>query len=131
HTREEKEKNYRAAPSGVPGVETTLPLLLDAANKKRMTLARIAQMTSSNPARIFNLKSKGALAAGKDADLVLVDLKKSRVIDGEKLFTKCNWSPFEGRKLKGAVERVFLRGEEVFDGENILAKRGYGKELTR
>ncbi|MEW6329304.1 MAG: dihydroorotase family protein, partial [Candidatus Micrarchaeota archaeon] len=78
HTREEKEKNYRAAPSGVPGVETTLPLLLDAANKKRMTLARIVQMTSSNPARIFNLKSKGALAAGKDADLVLVDLKKSR-----------------------------------------------------
>ncbi len=130
HTREEKEQDYHAAPSGVPGVETTLPLLLDAASKKRITLARIAQMTSSNPARIFNLKNKGDVAVGKDADLVLVDLKKARVIEGEKLFTKCKWSPFEGRKLRGVVERVFLRGREVFDGENILAKRGYGKEIT-
>jgi dihydroorotase (multifunctional complex type) len=130
HTAEEKRQGYWSAPSGVPGLETTLPLLLDAVNKKMLELTQIARLCASSPARVFGIKRKGSIAQGFDADLVLVDLDKSRVVKGDGLQTKCKWSPFEGRELKGAVEKVFLRGQEAFDGQSVTVNKGYGKEIT-
>ncbi|MFH0817945.1 MAG: amidohydrolase family protein, partial [Candidatus Micrarchaeota archaeon] len=127
HLKEEKESD--SPPSGIPGLETTLPLLLDACLKGKMRITRIPEICSGNPAKAFNLKNKGSLAPGFDADFVLVDPLEYTTIRGDSLFTKCKWSPFEGRKLKGRIKCVFLRGEEVYrDGEGILAKPGFGKK---
>jgi len=129
HTIEEKQKPYDEAPSGLPGLETTLPLLLDAYSKKRISLEAIVRLTSFGAAQIFGLVNKGQIAAGFDADFVVVDLEKETKVENGDLWTKCNWSPFDGMKLKGAVAQTFLRGEEAFDGENICLKQGSGKNV--
>jgi dihydroorotase len=98
HTREEKEAPIREAPSGVPGVETLLPLLLESARRGELTYERVRDLTARNPARIFDLPHKGAVEAGTDADLVLVDPGASREIRGDDLHSKCGWTPFEGRR---------------------------------
>ena len=100
HTKSEKEADYSEAPSGVPGLETMLPLLLDAVNKDRLTLQKLVELTSQNPARIFGIKNKGKIEEGYDADLVIVDMNKEKEVKNEELFTKCGWSPFNGLKLK-------------------------------
>lgn len=127
HTIAEKEKNYDDAPSGLPGLETMLPLLLDAYNKRRIGLETIVRLTSFNPARIFALRNKGKIAPEFDADLAVVDLNKDRKIRGEELKTKCRWTPFEGMVCKGSLLKTFVRGKEAYDGENILLKGGEGK----
>lgn len=128
HTKEEKESG--SPPSGIPGLETALPLLLNAALTGKLGISRIPLLCSRNPSKAFGMKRKGALAPGFDADFVLVEPSESTTIHGETLFTKCKWSPFEGRKLKGRIKRVFLRGAEVYrDGEGILAKPGFGKKV--
>ncbi len=130
HTLEEKHKPYEEAPSGLPGLETTLPLLLDAHSRKRISLEEIVRLTSFGAAQIFGLIGKAQLAVGFDADFVVVDLEKETKIENGNLWTKCNWSPFDGMKLKGAVVQTFLRGEEAFDGENICVKQGSGKNVN-
>ncbi|MFH1470774.1 MAG: dihydroorotase [Candidatus Micrarchaeota archaeon] len=128
HLKKEKESNN--PPSGVPGLETALPLLIDACLSGKLRITKIPELCSRRPAKAFGLKRKGELKPGFDADFVLVDPNETTVIKGEKLFTKCKWSPFEGRKLKGKIKRVFLRGNEVYrDGEGILAKPGFGKKV--
>jgi len=128
HTKEEKESDN--PPSGVPGLETALPLLLDACLKGKLRITRIPKMCSLNPAKAFGMRNKGSIAPGFDADFVLVDPNETTTIRGESFFTKCKWSPFEGRELKGRIKRVFLRGEEVYsDTEGILAKPGFGKKI--
>ncbi len=130
HTISEKQKPYAEAPSGVPGLETTLPLLLNAVNEKKLSIERVVEMCCSNPANAFKLKDKGEIAAGKHADFTLVDMKKTHKLTGEKLFTKCGWTPYEGMKVKGRVEKVILRGELAYDAEThlIYAKKGSGKK---
>ncbi len=124
-----KEKESENPPSGVPGLETAIPLLIDAAFKKRLKINRIPVMCSLNPARAFNIKNKGEIKAGYDADFFVVDPKGRTVVNGEELQTKCKWSPFEGKKLKGKIKSVFLRGEEVYrDDEGILVGPGFGKK---
>ncbi len=127
HSREEKNQAYSKAPSGVPGVETMLPLLLTLASEKKITLEQIVEKTSLNPSKIFGLKNKGELKQGFDADLVVVDLEKHGVIEDQKLFTKCGWSPFNGWNTVGAVEKTFLRGTLVFENGKVLAQSGFGK----
>jgi dihydroorotase len=133
HTRGEKEAPLLDAPSGVPGVETMLPLLLEEARAGRMDLRRVRDLVSTNPADVFDLPRKGRVAEGTDADLVLVDLDDSTAIRGDALHSKCGWTPFAGRS--GVFpERVWLRGQLVYDastdafpagpvGENVRAKR--------
>ncbi len=130
HAQEEKEKPYDEAPSGLPGLETTLPLLLDAFSKKRISLEEIIRLTSFGPVNIFGLKNKGEVSPGFDADLVVVDLDKETLVCGEEMQTRCKWSPFEGVKLKGKVVQTFLGGKEAFDGENICVKPGGGKSVN-
>ncbi|MEM0360797.1 MAG: dihydroorotase [Candidatus Diapherotrites archaeon] len=111
HTQDEKQASYWDAPSGVPGVETMLPLLLDAHNRKLVSIETIAKCLCENPAKLFGLREKGFIAKGKSADLAVIDLKREHRIDSGKMFTKCGWTPFEGWRLKGFVEKTFLRGE--------------------
>jgi len=116
HTREEKDASIWDAPSGVPGVETALPLLLQAASEGRLSYERVRDVTAANPADIFDLPQKGKVEAGRDADLVLVDPGDSREIRGDDLHSKCGWTPFEG--MTGVFpELTLVRGTVVWDGE--------------
>jgi dihydroorotase (multifunctional complex type) len=129
HTLAEKQVGMANAPSGVPGLETTLPLLLAAASEGRLMLSDVVRLTSSGPARIFGLARKGRVAAGYDADLVLVNSETKWEIGQEKLWTKCGWTPFTGRQIKGRVERVYLRGRLAFADGEILVEPGYGRAV--
>ena len=80
HTREEKAKRYPASPSGMPGVQTLMPVMLDHVHAGRLTLARLVELTALNPARLFGLVNKGALAVGRDADFTIVDLRAKRMV---------------------------------------------------
>lgn len=128
HTMQEKKQPYWSAPSGVPGVETMLPLLLDAAAKKNIPIEKIAQVTCENPARIFGVKNKGAVANGLDADLAIVSLEKKSVISNRGMHSKCGWTPFNGRTAIGRVEKTFVRGKMVFDGKKFM-ESFRGKEV--
>ncbi len=120
------EKRSPDPPPGVPGLETTLPLLLDAVNDGRLTLPEVVRLTASGPARVFGLADKGHIAPGYDADLTLVRLEAEHTLD-EPWFTRCGWSPFAGRRVRGRVERVWLRGREVFAGGQVVAAPGSGR----
>ncbi len=126
HTAAEKDADIWEAPSGVPGVETLLPLLLAAAERGELTYERVTEVTARRPAEVFDLPDKGALAAGRHADVVLVDPSETRSIQAESLRTACDWTPFEG------MEGIFpiltmVRGRIVFEdgrlgdpiGENV------------
>jgi dihydroorotase len=117
--------------NALPGLETTLPLLLTEVNSKRLTLKRIVDILAEGPARIFHLDNKGALEEGKDADLTLVDLKAEHVIRSDKLFTKAEYSPFDGVKCKGRAVKVFVSGNQVMESGEIIENPGIGKIITR
>jgi len=113
HTLDEKDASIWDAPSGVPGVETALPLLLEAARTGALDYERVRDVTAANPAAIFDLPRKGKIEAGRDADLVLVDPDAARGIRGADLHSNCGWTPFEGRR--GVFpEWTMVRGEVVY-----------------
>lgn len=118
HTIEEKRGVKPAF--GVPGLETTLPLLLTAVSEKKLKIKDIIRLCSTNPAKIFGIKVD-------KRTYVEVDLNSSFIIHNSSLFTKCGWSPFNGWKVKGKVVKVFIRGKKVFENGKILAKKGSGK----
>ncbi len=125
HTADEKAAAYPASPSGMPGVQTQLPLLLDHVNAGRLTLARLVDLVCSGPARIYNIAGKGRIARGFDADLTLVDLKATREITTDWLASKCGWSPFEGMSVTGWPMGTIIRGNVVMrDGELADAPAG-------
>jgi len=115
HTLEEKAQEYPNSPSGMPGVETSLPLMLTAAMEGQCTLAQVAHWTSLAVAQAYNIPNKGAIAPGYDADLVLVDLNTYRPVRREELLTKCRWSPFEGWNLTGWPVVVIVGGQIVYN----------------
>ncbi len=125
HTKEEKERgDIWAAPGGVPGVETSLPLMLNEVSVGRLFLLKLIKLMSENPATIFGIKNKGRIKEGYDADLVLVDMKKKKKIQNSELFTKCKWSPFDGKPVKGLPIKTFVRGNLVFDEGIAIKNRG-------
>lgn len=126
HTLSEKDAGIWDAPSGVPGVETALPLLLEEARKDRLSYERIRDLTSANPARVFDLPRKGRIEAGRDADLVLVNPDASREILGENLHSKCDWTPFEGRQGVFPLWTM-VRGSIVY--ENGEFKEAVGRNV--
>lgn len=115
HTLAEKKKNYKDVPSGVPGVQTMLPLLLNAVNEGKLSLEKVVELTSYNPSKIFGIKNKGMIEKGMDADLTVVDMDLEEEVDKEFLFSKCGWSPFEGRVLKGWPVLTFVNGEKMYE----------------
>jgi dihydroorotase len=122
HLESEKQTDIWTAPAGVPGVETLFPLMLMAVKRNLLTLKKLIEVTSQNPARIFDLQ-KGALVPGYDADFIIVgDAKEIR---REKMHSKAGWTPFNG--MKGIFPRMTIsRGEVVFEDGEIIGKRGRG-----
>ncbi|MEH1900403.1 MAG: dihydroorotase [Nostoc sp.] len=115
HTLEEKAQEYSNSPSGMPGVETSLALMLTAAMQGQCTLAQVVNWMSKAVAVAYGIPNKGAIAPGYDADLVLVDLNTYRPVRREELLTKCRWSPFEGWNLTGWATTTIVGGEIVYD----------------
>ena len=115
HTLEEKAKSYPNSPSGMPGVETALPLMLTQAARGRCTIAQVAHWMSTAVAKAYRIPNKGAIAPGYDADLVLVDLETYHPVLREELLTKCGWSPFEGWTLTGWPAFTIVGGQVVYE----------------
>jgi dihydroorotase len=120
HSKEEKARPYPASPSGMPGVQTLLPLLLDHLAQGRLSLERLVDLTSTGPARIYNIAGKGRIAVGYDADVTLVDLKARRTIRREWMATKCGWTPFEGREVAGWPRATILRGRVAMQEDQLI-----------
>ena len=119
HLPESKEQGIWKSSAGVPGVETLLPLLLNEVNKGTLSMEMVARLTAENPARIFGIENKGKIAEGYDADLTIVNLNEEFKVKNDDLFTKCKWSPFNGRKLKGRPVKTIVRGNIIFDEGHI------------
>ncbi len=125
HTLEEKAKGYPQSPSGMPGVETSLPIMLTQAVKGRCTVPQVAHWMSAAPAAAYGIPNKGKIEPGYDADLVLVDMQTYAPVRREDLQTKCGWSPFEGWELTGWPVVTIVGGQVVFDhGQLNLDVRG-------
>ncbi|AZU04880.1 dihydroorotase [Glycocaulis alkaliphilus] len=120
HTVEEKSKPYPASPSGMPGVQTLVPLMLDHVSKGRLTLERFVDLTSHGPQRVFGLANKGRIAAGYDADLTLVDLHAVRTIEESWLASRCGWSPFTGDTVTGWPMATIVRGKVVMRDDELV-----------
>jgi dihydroorotase len=132
HTLEEKAQTYPKSPSGMPGVETSLPLMLTAAVEGRCTVAQVVNWMSTAVAAAYSIPNKGAIAPGYDADLVLVDLNSRKKVIREELLTKCGWSPFEGWNLTGWPVTTIVGGEIVYHkGELNTKSRGRALSFER
>ncbi|MBS7620193.1 dihydroorotase family protein [Candidatus Bathyarchaeota archaeon] len=131
YTREEKDLGWKdifEAPSGSVAIETSLPLMLDSVNRGLITLDRVVEVFSVNPAKILGLyPKKGALAVGSDADFVIVDMKRPFTILGERLHSKQKHTPFEGWRGEGAPLYTILRGCIVMEAGEAVGKPGYGE----
>ncbi len=125
HTLEEKAKPYPHSPSGMPGVETSLPLMLTAAMQGKCTVAQVSNWLSRNVAIAYGIPHKGEIRVGWDADLVLVDLNHWQTVESAQLQTKCGWSPFTGWQLTGFPQYTIVNGQIVYaQGKIIPATRG-------
>jgi dihydroorotase len=120
HTLDEKAKPYPDSPSGMPGVQTIVPLMLTHVAEGRLTLARLVDLMASGPQRLFGLIGKGRIAAGYDADFSIVDLKAQWTIEDSWLASRCGWSPFTGMRMTGRPVGTVLRGVAAM-WENQLA----------
>lgn len=129
HTLEEKAKPYPNSPSGMPGVETSLPLMLTQAKQGRCSVAQVANWMSTAVAKGYGIPNKGAIALGYDADLVLVDLNNYHEVLREELVTKCRWSPFEGWSLTGWPVYTIVGGQIVYE-KGILNTEVRGQPLS-
>jgi len=127
HTAEEKNVDFTNAPSGVPGVETLYPLLLAAMKKGQLTLDTLLALLCEKPAQLLKIP-KGKIEVGRDADFIVVDMKKTQTITAEHLHSKCGWTPFEGFSAH-FPSMLFIRGEKVIDDHQILVKPGFGKRV--
>ncbi len=125
HTREEKSPPYPKTPSGMTGVQTLVPLMLDHVNAGRLTLQRFVDLTSAGPARIFGMAAKGRIAAGYDADLTAVDLKRRETITDRWIASRAGWTPYHGVSVTGWPVGTIVRGHKVmWEGSLTEAARG-------
>ena len=121
HTREEKEKPYPSSPSGVPGVQTLVPIMLNHVHDGRLTLHKFVELVTTNPCRVFKVKNKGRLRQGFDADITIVDLKKQKTIQNSWIASKCGWTPFDGMKVTGWPTHTIVGGHVVMENDQVIA----------
>ncbi|MGE0054961.1 MAG: dihydroorotase [Hyphomicrobium sp.] len=125
HTREEKDHAYPASHSGMTGVQTLVPIMLDHVNAGRLSLHRFVDLTSHGPQRLFGIRGKGRIAAGYDADLTVVDLKRRETITNRWVESRAGWTPYDGVTVTGWPVGTFVRGRRVmWEGEIFSGAQG-------
>ena len=130
HTLNEKSGPFSQVPSGIPGLETLLPIMVDYALKKNFPLYKLGRLLSENPAKIYGIPNKGGLVPGYDADIVIIDPTKTRHIDVSQFWSKAKFSPFEGYVVKGIPVMTIIRGIVAVINDEIQISPGFGKLLT-
>lgn len=128
HTLEEKGRSYPDSPSGMPGVQTLVPVMLNHVNEGRLTLRRFVDLTSAGPQRIFNIAGKGRMARGYDADLTLVDMKRRETIRDAAMANKSGWTPFDGVEVQGWPVMTIVRGVTAMREGEVLG-RDHGRPV--
>jgi dihydroorotase len=132
HTQEEKSaSNVWEVKAGVPGLETTLPLLLTQIKKNQLTIVQLVHLLAEKPAEIFALNDRGVLEAGKNADITIVDYNQRFKIDAAKFKSKAKFSPFDGWEVQGKVVKTIVNGQVAFDEGEVVAKAGTGCVVRR
>ena len=125
HTREEKDHAYPASHSGMTGVQTLVPIMLDHVNTGRLTLERLVDLTSHGPQRIFGLRGKGRIAVGYDADFAIVDLKRRATITNAQQASRAGWTPYDGVTVTGWPVGTIVRGQvAMWEGEIAVQASG-------
>jgi dihydroorotase len=125
HSKENKNKDYPNTPSGMPGVQTIFPIMLDHVNSGKLTLEQLIKLMCENPCKIFGIKNKGYLKEGYDADLTIADMNKEVIIKDEMIASKCGWTPFNNYKVKGFPVGTIINGNLVMsDGKVIAESKG-------
>lgn len=122
HTREEKARPYPDSPSGMTGVQTLVPIMLDHVHRGRLSLQRLVDLTSAGPARLFGIEGKGRIALGYDADLTLVDLNARRTITDEWIASVSGWTPYHGQAVTGWPIATVVRGQAVVRDEALVGR---------
>ncbi|HYK99338.1 MAG TPA: dihydroorotase family protein, partial [Candidatus Acidoferrales bacterium] len=135
HLREEKEPGWTdgwKAHTGTPSEQFYLSLLLTDVAAGKLTYERVADATATRPAKIFGLyPKKGAIRAGADADIVLVDPKQKHTITDAEVTSKSGWTPYDGRAVQGVPRYTFLRGSAIYDDGTVTVREGFGRQATR
>jgi dihydroorotase len=125
HTREEKEHAYPATHSGMTGVQTLVPIMLDHVNAGRLSLERFVDLSSAGPKRLFGIANKGRIAVGYDADLTVVDLERSETIRNDWIASRSGWTPYDGVQVKGWPVGTVVRGVRVmWEGQLVTPALG-------
>ena len=125
HLKENKDKEYPNTPSGMPGVQTIFPVMLDHVNNGKLTLKQLINLMCENPCRIFGIKNKGYIKEGFDADLTIADMNKEVTIKNEMIASKCGWTPFNNYKVKGFPVGTIINGQLVMsEGKVIMESKG-------
>ena len=120
HTIKEKLKPYPETPSGMPGVQTLLPVMLNHVNNGKLSLNKLCKLISTNPAKLYKAKNKGEIKLGYDADLTVIDLKKSKTITNKQMANKSGWTPFNKSKVKGWPVMTIINGSLVMKNDRII-----------
>ena len=128
HTLEEKAKPYPQSPSGMTGVQTLVPIMLNHVNEGRLSLQRLVDLTAHGPQRIFNLRNKGRLALGYDADFTIVDMKRRQTITDKWIESRCGWTPYDGKKVQGWPVGTYVRGHRAM-WQNEIAPKAFGEAV--
>ena len=128
HTKEEKNRKYPLSPSGMPGVQTLLPVMLNHVNKGNLKMEQLIKLVCENPCDLFGIQNKGYIKENYDADLTIVDMNKEFVIKDSWIESKCGWTPFNNYKVKGFPVATIINGEVVM--ENGKLKKPMGKPLV-
>ena len=125
HLKIDKDKEYPNTPSGMPGVQTIFPVMIDHVNNGKLELNQLIKLMSENPCKIFGIKNKGFIKEGFDADLTIVDMKKEVIIKNEMIASKCGWTPFNNYKVKGFPVGTIVNGILVMsDGKILVESKG-------
>ena len=129
HTISEKKGQYTEAPAGIPLVQHSLLSLIDHFKNGKFSLETIVQKACHNPALRFGVKNRGFIREGYYADLVLLNLNKGTEVNKQSIKYKCKWSPFLGHKFKSKIEKTFVNGKVIYDGQNLIVSNRFVRPL--
>lgn len=129
HTREEKDRGYPHSPSGLPGVQTTLHLMLEHVFNKRLSLTDLVRLLCFHPAKLYDLDQKGVIAVGRDADLVLIDLAKVHRLEDRLIASRCAYTPFAGMTIHGEIVKTILGGKVIVEDGKIVVDHPTGRPV--